>query len=80
MWLSGMKSEAIAAELGMTRGPLTRRVRTLGLPKRRAGASGISLTPSLWPFIVEWARLGFTPMDIAVGIGCTKPHIIAEMA
>lgn len=78
MWLSGVKSEAMAAELGWSRGPLLRRVRDLGLPYRMS-RSRSTRPPSLWPFIVEWAKRGHSARDIAIGIGCSKPDLVASI-
>lgn len=77
MWLDGLKSEAIAAEIGVTRGVILRRVGDLGLPRRLPGKNYSAA--SLWPCIFEWARSGFTPTEIATGIGCTKPSIVAAI-
>lgn len=77
MWLDGMKAEAMAAEIGISRGPLLRRVGELGLPRRLPGAK--CQAPSLWPCIVAWARSGFDAVEIAEGIGCTKPDVIATI-
>ena len=68
MWIGGQKSEFIAATLGTSRGAVTRYVRFLGLPARRRGGAPAT---NLWPRIVEWARLGHTPEQIADAIGAT---------
>ena len=80
MWLDGVKSEAIAAELGCWRSAVARRVQSLGLPPRLSGySSAATARPSLWPCIVVWARSGRSAYEIAAGIGCTKPGAVASV-
>lgn len=74
LWLAGVKAEAIAAELGTYRSVITRRAATLGLPQRTPGALRAT---NLWPCIVAWAQAGFSSLEIATGIGCRRPEIIA---
>lgn len=80
LWLAGFKAEAIAAEMGTTRGPIHRRAGELGLPRRLPGAQAKSLPrPNLWPHIVRWARFGYSALEIAKGIGCTNPELMSEV-
>src|SRR5574342_974498 len=76
MWLAGMKSEAIAAECGICRSNVAKRARKIGLPQRTTTKNRYV---NLWPCIVAWARRGCTPEEIAVGIGCVKPDVVAAV-
>lgn len=67
MWIKGTNSAAMAAELGIARGNLVRRAHRLGLPHRESGARD----RNLWPSIVGWLRNGWSPEQIADGIGIT---------
>jgi hypothetical protein len=77
LWLAGVKSDAIAAELGAFRASILRSAhKKLGLPRRLSSKSG---HVNLWPCIVAWARHGYDPVEIAKGIGCTKPELVASI-
>lgn len=73
MWLAGQTVGDIAAELGMPNTTVAARAYVLGLPLRAPGQRA----PNLWPSIVAWAKQGYTPLQIAQGIGCGKPHLVA---
>lgn len=75
LWLAGVKSEAIASELGICRGNVTRRAGVLGLPMRIAGPQ--RRQANMWPCIVAWAKAGFSAAEIAAGIGCRRPEVVA---
>lgn len=79
LWLKGVKMDAIRAEFGLSsRGIVIRRAQKLGLP-HRSNRHGANAPVDLFPCIVAWAKQGFTPREIAVGIGCTNPDLIASV-
>src|SRR5690349_5553178 len=69
MWLDGVRSKEIAAELGIARGAMLRDVRRLGLPLRSTSNS----QQNLRPLIEMWASKGYRACPIAALIGCQSP-------
>jgi hypothetical protein len=59
LWLAGWKAEAIAAEIGVSRGVICRHAMELGLPPRRPGLRVCGqLQRDMWPVIFRWLRAG----------------------
>lgn len=71
LWLAGWKTESIATEIGLSQTRVRFRAREVGLPLRKIRAL------NLWPCIVSWARKGHDAVEIAKGINCTKPEVVA---
>lgn len=75
MWLAGKPLVAIRDEFGLkSHSSLVQRAKRLGLPPKRSHSSA-----NLFPEIVRCAKLGFTPLEIARGIGCSKPELVASI-
>lgn len=65
-WLAGDYMKSIAHGAGKCRSQATERIHRIGVPRR---APGKRMALSMWPFIVAWAKAGFTAAEIADGIG-----------
>lgn len=70
MWISGLKTASIAREVRMHRQSMVRTAHNIGLPKRVPGKRRRK-DRNLWPAVVAWAKAGYSPEQIADGIGVT---------
>lgn len=80
MWLAGKTVVSMMHEFGLnSRGSIIRRAKQIGLPPRMHGKRGAGAPANLFPCIVAWAKRGYTPLEIAVGIGSGKPDLLAAV-
>jgi hypothetical protein len=75
LWLAGVPLHAMKEDLGVkSHSWLLRRGEQLGLPPKRSHSGA-----NLFPCIVAWAKAGWTPLEIARGIGCANPGLVASI-